>query len=114
MAEPEATIYRKFDKRILIIGFGSIGQAILPLLFRHLAITPAQVSVMTKSTNAKKIAKAYRISLELITLTKENYQILLTERLHAGDFLLNLSVDVSSLDLIQFCAQRGALYLDTC
>src|SRR5204862_3725775 len=31
-----------------------------------------------------------------------------------GDFLLNLSFDVSSLALIRFCRKRGALYLDTC
>ena len=34
--------------------------------------------------------------------------------LSRGDFLLNLSVDVSSLALIELCAERGALYLDTC
>ncbi len=31
-----------------------------------------------------------------------------------GDFLLNLSVDVSSVALIQLARERGALYLDTC
>jgi homospermidine synthase len=31
-----------------------------------------------------------------------------------GDFLLNLSVDVSSVALIQLCWEKGALYLDTC
>jgi homospermidine synthase len=34
--------------------------------------------------------------------------------LSEGDFLLNLSVDVSSTALIALCQQRGALYLDTC
>ena len=31
-----------------------------------------------------------------------------------GDFLLNLSVDVSSVALIKFAHEKGALYLDTC
>jgi homospermidine synthase len=31
-----------------------------------------------------------------------------------GDFLLNVSVDVSSLALIEFCHDRNVLYLDTC
>ena len=31
-----------------------------------------------------------------------------------GDFLLNLSVDVSSIALIKFAHENGALYLDTC
>jgi homospermidine synthase len=31
-----------------------------------------------------------------------------------GDFLINVSVDVSSIALIEFCQARGAMYLDTC
>jgi len=31
-----------------------------------------------------------------------------------GDFLLNVSVDVSSVALIRFCWEKGAMYLDTC
>ena len=31
-----------------------------------------------------------------------------------GDFVLNLSVDVSSIALIKLCQEKGALYLDTC
>ena len=34
--------------------------------------------------------------------------------MHAGDFLLNLSVDISSADLIKYCQQNNILYLDTC
>jgi homospermidine synthase len=38
----------------------------------------------------------------------------LEPRIGRGDFLLNVSVDVSSVALIEFCQERGALYLDTC
>ena len=31
-----------------------------------------------------------------------------------GDFVLNLSVDVSSVALVKLCHEKGALYLDTC
>jgi len=47
-------------------------------------------------------------------LTRENYRRTLEPLLKAGDFLLNLSVDVSSLALIELARERGALYLDTC
>jgi homospermidine synthase len=47
-------------------------------------------------------------------LTRENYRSVLEPRLDAGDFLLNLSVDVSSVALVQLARERGALYLDTC
>ena len=47
-------------------------------------------------------------------LTRENYRSVLEPLLDAGDFLLNLSVDVSSVALVQLARERGALYLDTC
>lgn len=37
----------------------------------------------------------------------------LARHLRAGDLLLNLSVDVSSLDLVEWCADHGVLYVDT-
>ena len=106
--------YLKFDKKIVIIGFGSIGQAVLPLIFRHFIITPAQVTVITKHTNGLAVADEYGVACQLTALTKDNYQSLLDQKLQEGDFLLNVSVDVSSVDLIKFCQQKGVLYLDTC
>ena len=47
-------------------------------------------------------------------LTRENYRAVLDGWLGNGDFLLNVSVDVSSVALIEFCQEKGALYLDTC
>ena len=47
-------------------------------------------------------------------LTRDNYRAVLDDRLGRGDFLLNVSVDVSSVALIELCQEKGALYLDTC
>ena len=99
---------------LLIVGFGSIGQAVLPLLLRHLGIRPAQISILTACDDGHEIAKHFGVSFKVLALTAENHVPLLAERLQPGDFLLNLAVDVSSLALIDFCWQRGVLYLDTC
>lgn len=40
-----------FNNRIILVGFGCIGQARLPLLFRHLKIDPKQVQVFDKCEN---------------------------------------------------------------
>ena len=48
------------------------------------------------------------------TLTRENFRNVLDPLVGRGDFLLNLSVDVSSIALIKFCWEKGSLYLDTC
>lgn len=98
--------------RLLMVGFGCIGQAVLPLLVRHLGLRPAQITIVTAGADGEGIARQWGVGFELLALTEGNYRAVLAPRLTAGDFLLNLSVDVSSLALLELCWQRGALYLD--
>jgi len=103
-----------FSGRLVIIGFGSIGQGVLPLLLRHIDLRPAQITIVTAEPRGHEVAAEYGIGFVETALTRENYRAVLKERLRGGDFLLNVSVDVSSVALIEFCQEIGALYLDTC
>jgi homospermidine synthase len=103
-----------FNHKLCMIGFGSVGQAVLPLIFRHIQLSPSQVTIITKKADGLAIAKEYGAEFIQEALTPENYERILTEQLKAGDFLLNLSVDVSSAALIAHCQKNGILYLDTC
>ena len=47
-------------------------------------------------------------------LTRENFRSVLDPLIGRGDFLFNLSVDVSSIALIKLCWEKGSMYLDTC
>ncbi|MDR3505714.1 MAG: saccharopine dehydrogenase C-terminal domain-containing protein [Acidocella sp.] len=109
-----ATAHVRFSGRLLILGFGSIGQGVLPLLLRHIDMPKENISILTADTRGNKVAGELGVPEEILPLTPENYREVLTARLSAGDFLLNLSVEVSSVALIQLCRELGALYLDTC
>ena len=106
--------FAAFRGRFLIIGFGSIGQGVLPLLLRHLELRPEQLTIITAEPRGREIAARYNVSFIEAALTRDNYRGILERRLAEGDFLLNVSVEVSSLALIELCAEKGALYLDTC
>ncbi|KTD19123.1 homospermidine synthase [Legionella lansingensis] len=106
--------YLALSKKIIMLGFGSIGQAVLPLLFRHLELLPSQVIIMTKNDDGEKIAREFGLTLQISAITKENYSYLIGSKLNEGDFLLNLTVGISSVALIKLCQEKGALYLDTC
>lgn len=106
--------HARIDGRLLMVGCGSVGQAMLPLLLRHLEITPSQMNIIAADDKGEAVAREYGIAYELCALTRDNWRAVLNGRLQGGDFLLNLSVDVASLALISLCHERGALYLDTC
>jgi len=106
--------YCAFPGRLVMIGFGSIGQGVLPLLFRHVDMKREQVTVVTAEERGAEIAEEYGVTFIDHALTRENYRQVLEPLLGKGDFLLNLSVDVSSVALIRLAHEKGALYLDTC
>ncbi|MBV9018222.1 MAG: homospermidine synthase [Alphaproteobacteria bacterium] len=103
-----------FSGRLVIVGFGSIGQGVLPLLLRHIDMHPDQITIMTAELRGHEVAREYGVRFIETALTRENYRSTLEPCLGKGDFLLNVSVDVSSVALIELCRARGALYLDTC
>jgi Homospermidine synthase len=104
----------RFDGRLTIVGFGSIGQGVLPLILRHIDLDPKTITIVTAEERGHDVADAYGIRFVREALTRENYRTVLEPLVGDGDFLLNLSVDVSSVALIRFAQERGALYLDTC
>ena len=108
------TKYASFLNKLVMLGCGSIGKAMLPLLFRHLDIQPKQVKIISRSTDGATIAAMFGVEFTVQPLTEENHETVLQSCLDKGDFLLNLSVDVSSLALIGFCWRHEVLYLDTC
>jgi len=107
-------VYVDFPGRILLVGFGSIGQGVLPLILRHIGIAPERITIVTADDKGREEAARYGIKHIKETLTRENHRRVLTPLLGRGDFLLNVSVEVSSVALIKLCWERGAMYLDTC
>jgi homospermidine synthase len=100
-----------FSGRIVVMGFGSIGSGLLPLLFDH--FEEPRVSVVTSDDRNVAVAREYGVDHRVQPVTPDNYVRVLEENLGEGDFLVNLSVDVDCLDLMTWCGDRGVLYTDT-
>src|SRR5271165_5818638 len=107
-------VHVKFAGKIVFVGFGSIGQGVLPLILRHIGTSSDRISIVTAENSGRSEADQFGVKFVRTALTRDNYRQVLEPLLAAGDFLLNLSVDVSSVALLQLARERGALYLDTC
>lgn len=107
-------LLQRFEGRLVLVGFGCIGQGVLPLIRRHIELDPRRVVVLSPDPRGQAFAEAQGVQFRRIGLDAANYRDELAPLLGAGDFLLNLSVNVSSLALLEFCRERGVLYLDTC
>ena len=112
----EWPVHARFDGPIVMIGFGSIGRGTLPLLERHIGHDKAKFTVIAPDDADRGLLDERGIRFEHLAITRNNYRDVLTPLLTArGErgLVVNLSVDTSSVDLIDLCKDIGALYIDT-
>ena len=102
-----------FNNLIIMIGFGSIGRALLPLIYQKFEIKPSQLSIIASDDSGIKIAQKFGVSFQLNTITSSNYLTVVGNQLLKDDFLINVAVNVSTAALIKLCEEKGALYMDT-
>ncbi|NIE63327.1 saccharopine dehydrogenase NADP-binding domain-containing protein [Burkholderia sp. Ax-1719] len=99
--------------QVVMVGFGNIGQAVVPLLRSH--YPHRRIVAIDQHADVVRVARAREMDVELLHCRVDagNYQAVLKPHLYAGAFLLNLAPAVSSTALIKLAQSRGAFYLDT-
>ncbi|HEX4923069.1 MAG TPA: homospermidine synthase [Bdellovibrionales bacterium] len=113
---PPSGHYGEITGPVVMIGFGSIGKGTLPLLERHFTFDKSRMVVIDPSDRDRKLLDERGIKFLHLGLTAENYEKVLAPLLKDGrgqGFCVNLSVDVSSLDVMKLCRELGAFYIDT-
>lgn len=106
----------RIEGPLVMIGFGSIGKGMLPMLERHFDYDPSRFVVIDPSDRHRRLLDERDIRFEQVAITQENYREVLTPLLTAGGgqgFCVNVSVDTSSIDIIRLCRELGSLYIDT-
>lgn len=101
---------------IVMIGFGSIGKGVLPLIERHFTYDKSRFVVIDPNDRDRALLDERGIRYVKLAITRDNYVDTLKPLLTAGGgqgFCVNLSVDTSSLDIMKLCREIGALYIDT-
>jgi len=109
-------VHARIDGPIVMIGFGSIGKGTLPLIERHFTFDKSRFVVIDPEEKDRKLLDDRGIRFIHEGVTKGNYRKLLGPLLTAGGgqgFCVNLSVDTSSVDIMELCSELGALYVDT-
>ena len=114
MTDP--ALLARFDGPIVMIGFGSIGKGTLPLIERHLAFDHEKFVVIAPDDADRELLDVRQIRFLHLAITRDNYRDVLKPLLTGGPgrgMIVNLSVDTSSVDLMEFCKDIDAFYIDT-
>ncbi|MBG1231638.1 homospermidine synthase [Aestuariivirga litoralis] len=108
-------IYATWKGPIVMVGLGSIGRGTLPLILRHIQCDPKQITIVEPLTDWKHLADKYGTNFKQIGLTEDNYRTVLDALLSGPEqgLIVNLSVDVGSVDMMKAARELNALYVDT-
>ena len=101
---------------ILMIGFGSIGRGVLPLIERHLTYDHRRFHVIDPDGRHATFLKQHGIHFRKQAITADNYRRLVQDVFEGASgqgFLVNVSVNTDSLALMRLCRELGVLYIDT-
>ena len=109
-------LHAQFAGPIVMLGFGSIGRGVLPLLERHIGFDRSKFVVIAPDDTDRALLDERKLRFEKLAITRENYRAVLTPLLTGGPgrgMIINLSVDTSSADLMELCKDIDAHYIDT-
>lgn len=106
------TTFKEFNHNITILGAGSICVALLPLLKKH--IKSNKITIISDDNRNWTITKQYDVERVIENISIDNYKSILQKYTSKGDIVINLTVDVSSKDLVEECQKNDVMYIDTC
>lgn len=100
------------DQRILVLGSGLISSVLVDVLVNKECVLADKLWVASKEVPGVE-ERCPDVLYHCAELTANNLDTILRSLVRPGDILLNLTVQVSSLDILYWCSHHNVLYLDT-
>ena len=107
-----------FKNKILIIGCGSIGTALLPLLIKFIQLVPSNITICDKNSNRfAKIGKfiSQGVKTKHVKITKENAQAIIIDELKIGqdDIIIEASYEINTEYMFDLCEKNHISFINS-
>ena len=107
-------VHARIEGDLVLIGFGSIGRGVLPLIERHIRFDRSRFTVIEPSDEFAHILRDHGVRHLQVALTEANFAEVLRGLFPDGrGMIVNLSVDVDSIELMKLAQDIGVQYIDT-
>ena len=104
-----------FSHRIVFVGFGAVARCTLPILLKHMDVDPRRITIMDFDPNHAALKPWIDQGVTFVEdkVTEDNMGALLGKYLSAGDLLIDLAWNIDCVEIVQWCHDRGILYINT-
>ena len=105
----------RFDGGILMVGFGTIGRCLLPMLLDNLTIETHRIRVLDGEDHesAARVWVERGIEYSVRQVHRHNLAEIMGGLARRGDVLVNVSIGVDSVALADWCQEAGVAYVDS-
>jgi len=102
--------------RVLMLGFGGVGQTMLPILLRHIDLSPYKITVVELHDHEELFQSKYGttgIEYTVLGVTRTNMDEVLSSYVGAGDLIINLALNIDGIEIVSWCLDHDVMYIDT-
>lgn len=105
----------EFKRKILFVGYGAVAQCALPILLKHIKTPLKNITVIDFENQSKLLKKWTDKGLKFVRdrVTPENMGRLLGKHVGTGDVIIDLAWNIDCCEILQWCRDRGVLYINT-
>ncbi len=106
---------KKFDHKILIIGYGSVSQCTLPILLEMIDVPLNNVTIMDFEDKATMLKPFTDKGINFVRnrITKENLGSELAKYTDKGGLVIDLAWNIGANDIIGWCHDNNVFYVNT-
>src|SRR5580693_7938112 len=104
-----------FPNKVLLLGFRAVARCTLPILVKHLSLDPRNITILDFEPNEAALKPWIDQGVTFVKdrVAPENLGSLLGRFLSAGDLLIDLAWNIDCCEILQWCHDRGVLYVNT-
>ncbi len=106
---------KKFNNKILIIGYGSVSQCPLPILIARIDVPLKNITIIDFEDKSKDLKEYTDQGLKYFCekITPENLDLVLSKYLDNGGLLVDMAWNIGANDIIKWCHDHNVLYVNT-
>ncbi len=105
----------RFNKRILIVGYGSVSRCTLPILLKHIDVPYRNITIIDFEDKKRALKKWTDRGIKFFRerITPQTLDRILSSHLENGGLLADLAWNIECGEMLEWCHQHNVLYINT-
>lgn len=105
----------KFEKKVLMLGYGAVAKCTLPILLKHVEIPCKNITIIDFEDKSKILKKWTDRGVKFVhmKITRQNLEKTLSKYVGSGGLIVDLAWNIECQSLLKWCHDHDVLYVNT-